>query len=79
MNRGGRRLPEAFLGFGADIRVGSRTFVGASLRMHVMGNFDYDPQRLQMGTWSSEPTPAEVFSASPSLAAQGQFYLRHAL
>src|SRR5436189_252001 len=41
-------MPEGFFGAGLDIRFGSRTYGGATFRTHVMGNFNYDPQRLDM-------------------------------
>jgi hypothetical protein len=73
-------LPDAFLGFGGDVRLGRHTVVGATMRMHVMRNFDYDPSRLQMSNpWVAEPSPSDVFSTSPALAAQAQFYLRRDL
>lgn len=73
-------MPAGFFGVGADLRIARGTFIGATLRTLVMGNFDYDPQRLQMANaWVAPPPASDVFSASPSLAAQGQFYLRHDL
>lgn len=73
-------LPEGFFGIGADLRVGAATYVGASFRTLVMGNFAYDPRRLQMTSpWIAAPAAHDVFAASPDLAAQGQFYLRHDL
>ena len=73
-------LPDAFLGIGADLRLGKHTFIGATMRTHVMGNFDYDPARLKMSNaWVAEPSPSDVFAASPALAAQAQFYLRRDL
>jgi hypothetical protein len=44
-----------------------------------MGNFNYDPQRLDMSNqaWTSTPTADQVFSATPTLAAQMQFFLSH--
>lgn len=70
-------LPAGFLGFGADLRVGRGVYLGASLRAHVMGNFDYDPDDLEMQPgWTSPPAAADVFDPSPDAAAQGQFYLR---
>jgi hypothetical protein len=73
-------MPDGFFGFGADIRIGKATHIGANLRTLVMGNFDYDPARLQMqNQWVAAPSPKDVFAASPGLAAQGQFYLRHDL
>jgi hypothetical protein len=45
-----------------------------------MGNFDYDPARLQMSNqWVAAPSSSDVFSASPDLAAQAQFYVRREL
>jgi hypothetical protein len=73
-------MPDGFFGFGADIKITKATRIGASLRTLVMGNFNYDPMRLQNANqWVAAPAPSDVFSASPGLAAQGQFYLRHDL
>lgn len=73
-------LPEGFFGVGADLRLGKRTHVGANLRTLVMGNFDYDPARLDMSNgWIAPPPASEVFDASPDVAAQAQFYLRREL
>jgi hypothetical protein len=73
-------LPEGFLGFGGDIKVGEHTYLGANLRAHVMGNFSYDPAKLAMQPgWTSPPAAAEVFDPSPQVAAQGQFYVRRDL
>lgn len=78
--RADKAMPEAFFGVGADVKVGAATYVGASFRMLVMGNFDYDPQRLQSTSrWVMSPPATSVFDASPDFAAQGQFYLRHDL
>jgi hypothetical protein len=45
-----------------------------------MGNFDYEPARLEMkDEWSYKPTPDVVFDASPDVAAQFQFYVRREL
>jgi hypothetical protein len=45
-----------------------------------MGNFDYDPAKLQMtNQWVAPPAASTVFDASPGLAAQAQFYLRREL
>ncbi len=78
--RDDQALPEGFFGVGADVKVGSATYLGASFRTLVMGNFNYDPTRLQMSNqWVSPPPARDVFAASPDLAAQGQFYLRHDL
>jgi hypothetical protein len=75
--RANKVLPEGFFGIGLDLRVARGTYFGASMRTHVMGNFDYDPARLN-GTWT-QPAADTVFDASPDLAAQGQFYVRHDL
>ncbi len=79
--RANRVLPEGFLGVGGDIRIGTATRIGASIRTLVMGNFNYDAQRLDPNSqaWTATPTADQVFAASPTLAAQGQFYLRHDL
>jgi hypothetical protein len=45
-----------------------------------MGNFDYDPARLDMSQgWIAAPSSDEVFDASPDVATQVQFYLRREL
>ena len=73
-------LPEGFIGVGGDIKIGDKTYLGANLRAHVMGNFDYDPARLEMqNPWIAAPPASAVFDASPDLAAQAQFYLRREL
>jgi hypothetical protein len=73
-------MPEGFVGFGGDIRLFHGTYVGAMVRTLVMGNFNYDPQRLQMtNQWVAPPAAGDVFSATPSFAAQGQFYVRRDL
>lgn len=78
--RDDKAMPEGFFGFGADLRIAHGTYVGAQLRTLVMGNFDYDPGRLHMtGPWIAAPSAGDVFSATPTLAAQGQFYLRRDL
>ncbi len=70
-------MPEGFFGAGFDIRVFKRTYLGAQFRAHVMGNFDYDPAKLDT-TWTM-PTAGEVFAPSPDAAAQGQLYIKHEL
>lgn len=70
-------MPEGFFGAGVDLRLAKRTYLGAQFRAHVMGNFDYDPAKLDT-TWTM-PTADEVFDPSPDAAAQGQFFLRHEL
>jgi hypothetical protein len=73
-------LPEGFFGAGLDLRIARSTYVGASFRTLVMGNFDYDRERLDMSNgWVAAPTADEVFAPSPDLAAQGQFYVRREL
>lgn len=68
-------MPEGFFGAGFDVRLFKRTHLGAQVRAHVMGNFDYDPQKLDT-TWTM-PAADEVFDASPDAAMQGQLYFRH--
>lgn len=78
--RDDKALPEGFFGLGADIRVAKGTYIGATFRTLVMGNFNYDAERLSMSNeWVSPPSAHDVFAASPDLAAQGQFYLRRDL
>jgi len=75
-----KAMPEGFFGFGGDLRVAHGTYLGATVRLLVMGNFDYDPSRLQMSNqWVAPPSASSVFSASPDLASQAQFYLRREL
>lgn len=77
--RADKAMPEGFIGAGGDIRIARATYLGASIRTLVMGNFTYDPANLMPNQWVAEPTPAQVFSATPTLAAQAQFYLRRDL
>lgn len=73
-------MPEGFFGVGFDLRVVRGLHLGASFRTLVMGNFDYDPARLEASEeWLAAPAPEVVFDASPDFAAQGQFYLRRDL
>jgi hypothetical protein len=73
-------LPEGFFGVGADIRVARATYIGATMRMLVMGNFNYTAQQAMSGNqWVAQPTPAQLFDASPDLAVQGEFYFRRDL
>jgi hypothetical protein len=75
-----KAMPEGFFGFGGDVRLTHATYIGATIRVLVMGNFDYDPARLQMtNQWVAPPPAGDVFTASPDLAAQAQFYLRREL
>lgn len=75
-----KAMPEGFFGAGLDLKITHATYVGASLRSLVMGNFDYDRNRLDpsMG-WVAPPPASDVFDASASVAVQGQFYVRHDL
>lgn len=75
--RANKVMPEGFFGVGIDLRLTRRTYFGAQFRAHVMGNFNYESERLDT-TWTM-PTAGEVFDASPDAAAQGQFYFRHDL
>ena len=78
--RDSKAMPEGFFGVGLDIRVGAQTTIGSSFRTLVMGNFDYDPARLDMSQgWVAAPSKNEVFDASPDVATQVQFYLRREL
>ena len=78
--RDNKLMPDGFFGIGADIRIGGATYIGAAFRTLVMGNFQYDPARLQMtNQWVAAPSPHDVFAASPDFASQAQFYLRHEL
>lgn len=78
--RDAQLLPEAFFGVGLDLRIARATYVGASLRTLAMGNFAYDPARLDPANgWVAPPPTAEVFDASLDVAAQGQFYVRREL
>jgi hypothetical protein len=77
--RDSKVMPEGFFGVGLDLRVAKGTYVGASFRTLVMGNFDYDPARLEMESAWVAPQPEVVFDASPDLANQGQFYIRRNL
>lgn len=76
-----KAMPEGFFGAGLDLRVARRTYLGASLRMLMMGNFDYSRAELdQQQEWGFTTPPADqVFDASLDFAAQGQFYLRREL
>lgn len=74
-------MPWGFLGVGGELKLGAATRVGATIRTLVMGNFNYDPARLDKTSqmWTSTPTADQVFSASPTLATQMQFFLVHDL
>jgi hypothetical protein len=78
--RDNKALPDAFIGVGGDLRIAHGTYLGASVRTHAMGNFNYDPAQLDMANpWVAPPPASKVFDASPSLSAQAQFYLRREL
>jgi hypothetical protein len=78
--RADKVFPEGFAGVGFDIKIARGTFIGASLRTLVMANFNYEmPSSATMNQWVAAPSPDAVFAATPSLAAQGQFYLRRDL
>jgi hypothetical protein len=78
--RDNKLMPEGFFGVGGDLRIMRGTYVGASLRLHVMGNFDYDPAKLDMASqWVAPPEADTMFDASPDFATQGQFYVRRDL
>lgn len=81
MIRDTKAMPEGFFGVGADLRVARKTYLGASFRMLMMGNFDYSRSELdQNQEWGfTTPDAATVFDASLDFAAQGQFYLRREL
>jgi hypothetical protein len=70
-----RALPLGFVGFGGEVRLGERTSLGASMRAHVMGNFDaaYEPDR---DVWDPMSNHLDV---APEAAAQGQFYVAYAM
>lgn len=76
--RADKAFPDGFVGFGADLRIARGTYLGASLRALVMANFDYKMPMAQ-NQWVAPPSPGDVFAATPSLAAQGQFYVRRDL
>jgi len=73
-------MPEGFVGFGLDLKIWRQTYFGTSFRALVMGNFDYDPARLDPNNmWVAQPTADNVFAASPDVATQVQFSLRREL
>ena len=75
-----KAMPDGFFGIGADLRLTRHTFAGAAFRMLVMGNFDYNPDQLKMANqWVAPPPTSQVFSATPDLATQAQFYVRREL
>lgn len=78
--RDNKAMPEGFFGLGFDIELVKGTRIGSSFRTLVMGNFDYDPQNLEMkDEWAWKPSPGVVFDASPDVATQVQFYVRRDL
>ena len=78
--RDSKVMPEGFFGAGVDLELWKGTYVGAAFRTLLMGNFNYDPERLDMNKgWVAPPLASDVFDASVDVAAQGQFYVRHDL
>ncbi|HEY4175367.1 MAG TPA: hypothetical protein VGM90_00975 [Kofleriaceae bacterium] len=78
--RENKAMPEGFFGAGLDLRLMKDTYVGATVRTLLMGNFDYDPKRLDPnGGWVSAPAASDVFNATTGVAMQAQFYVRRAL
>ncbi|HUH02412.1 MAG TPA: outer membrane beta-barrel protein [Kofleriaceae bacterium] len=61
-----RTLPMGFVGFGGDVRVGSRTRLGANFRTNLMAHFDHGEGMTTL-------------EAVPEAANQVQFYLRYSL
>jgi hypothetical protein len=75
-----KAMPEGFFGVGVDLQIAKGTYAGSSFRTMVMGNFNYDPQRLDTSNgWLAAPSGSDVFDASPDVAAQFQFYVRREL
>jgi hypothetical protein len=75
-----KAMPEGFFGAGLDLRIMKDTYLGATVRTLLMGNFNYDPKRLDPnGGWVSAPASSDVFDASAGVAMQAQFYVRRAL
>ncbi|MDQ3333564.1 MAG: hypothetical protein M4D80_00145 [Myxococcota bacterium] len=74
-------MPAGFIGFGVDIRLGKKTYVGMNVRTLMMGNFNYKREELEMEEAWGFTTPSEdtVFDASLDFAAQGQFFIRRDL
>jgi hypothetical protein len=73
-------MPTGFIGIGGDVRISGKTYIGANFRANLMGNFEYDPAKLDMQSgWTTPPSADEVFDPSVDIAAQGQFYLRRDL
>lgn len=74
-------MPTGFIGFGVDVRLGKKTYLGMNVRTHLMGNFNYQREDLEMNeTWGfTTPGADEVFDPSLDFAAQGQFYVRRDL
>ena len=73
-----RVLPMGFVGFGGDLRIGARTYLGMNLRAYLMGHFDHAHSEGN----DASPLGAEMepqMSVSPEAAAQAQFYLRYDL
>ena len=76
--RADKVYPDGFVGLGFDLKIARGTYLGASLRGLVMANFNYQ-MPMMTSQWVAAPSPDAVFAATPSLAAQGQFFLRRDL
>jgi hypothetical protein len=74
-------MPTGFIGFGIDIKLGKKTYVGMNLRTLMMGNFNYKRSELEMeeGWGFTTPSEDQVFEPSLDFAAQGQFFIRRDL
>lgn len=59
-------MPLGFVGFGADVRLGSRARVGMNFRTYLMAHYDHGED-------------VETLEAEPEAANQVQFYLRYSL
>ena len=71
-------MPMGFVGFGFDLRLGKKTYLGMQMRTNMMGNFNYKKEELEMKQdWGfTTPDENEVFDASLDFSAQGQFFIR---
>lgn len=61
-----RALPMGFVGFGGDLRLGSRARLGMTFRTNLMGHFEEGAGQTEL-------------KVTPEAANQVQFYLRYAL
>jgi hypothetical protein len=76
-----KTMPMGFVGFGAEFRVGKKTYFGMNVRTNAMGNFNYKREDLEMQeNWGfTTPDQDKVFDASLDFSAQGQFFVRRDL